>query len=296
MIWRNLLLCIWAALVNGSAAFVGNSGEQSSLFDDHHVVEKRELDPLTFAGPSIGAVEKLWDTINNDRDSSKIQLQIKNYSKYVLNIIFTERIRGETNQIPNLVEPGHMEAILAWGDWNYAPTEGIIGWSYRMADFCIIYWRVEHDRNVWRVPNRLGMGCFSTQSEAKSVADEIKDNKKQDEKNEKVEKLTWSYSHDDIQTLKHCEPTFCLQGSMPSTHQATVYVSLMPLSVSDWASETGISQEDVSNLNLTEYDINTDSTLGKTNHRAWYEPLLYTLAAVAFIGLIIFIICCIKKR
>ena len=284
------VVCIFAALFHESAAFVGKSGKQSSLFDDYHAVEKRELDPLALAAPSIDAVGKLWDTINNDRDSSKMQLQIKNYSKYVLNIIFTERIHGETNQIPNLVEPGHMEAILAWGDWTHAPTEGIIGWSYRMADFCIIYWRVEHDRNAWRVSNRLGMGCFPTQSDAKSVAEEIKDNNDRDEKNEKVEKLTWSYSHEDIQTLQHCEPTFCLQGSMPSTHQATVYVSLLPLNVSDWASETGISQEDISNLNLTEYDINTDATLGKNNDRAWYEPLVYTLAAIAIIIIMIVII------
>lgn len=280
-----------------SAALIRQTKNQTTVTvvtgDIIHDMMKRELDPMALAGPSVDAVSKLWDTINNDRDSAKIQLQIKNYSKYVLNIIFAKRIHGETDRVPNLIEPGHMEAMLAWGDWTHSPTEGVIGWSYRMSQYCIIYWRVEHDRNVWRVSNRLGMGCYPSQDAAQSIAEGIKKEIEAGHENKIVQGMTWTYTHDEVQTLKHCESDFCLQGSMPSTHQPTVYVSLLPLNVSDWASETGISQDDVTNLNLTKYESNHNAELRKVNHRAWYEPLLYSLAAIGFIaGVIVLAVCC----
>ena len=132
-----------------------------------------ELDPLVFAGKSIGSVAKLWDNNNNDRDSAKMQLKITNYSKHLLNIIFTIRIHGNVEEVPNFVGGGQMEAILAYGKGLYSPTEGLIGWSYRSQRFCLVYWRVQHDRNYCRDPNRLAMNCYATQTQAKTVAKAI---------------------------------------------------------------------------------------------------------------------------
>ena len=240
-----------------------------------------ELDPLVFAGESIGSVAKLWDNINDDRDSAKIQLKLTNYSKHLLNIIFTIRIHGNVEEVPNFVGGGHMEAILAYGKGLYSPTKGLIGWSYRSQRFCLVYWRVQHDRNYCRDPNRLAMNCYATQTQAKTVAKAIQEHHEEGNKNTAVSsKMKCTYSQDDIRTLKYCDDNFCLQGTIPTNHRPTLYVSVLPLNATDWASK--VSPEDIENLDFIEYNT-TNSTVCRENPKAVYEPFLYTLGAALLV-------------
>ena len=136
-----------------------------------HVIEKRDLKPPPLVGLSVEVVSKLWEGIISNPNSTSLQLQIRNYSKNKLNILFTKLISGQGNQLPNIIEPGHMEVMLAWNDDILFLSEGVLGWSYGQRSFCVLYWLVERDEYC------LSTECYSNLTDAENAAQKVERHK-----------------------------------------------------------------------------------------------------------------------
>ena len=280
-----------AVVVTSEALPSSNIQTTSGKAVNTHVIEKRDLKPPPLVGPSVENVSKHWEGIISTPNSASLQLQIRNYSKNTLNMLFTKRISGQGNQLPNIIEPGHMEVMLAWNDDIPSSSEVVLGWSYRQRKFCVLYWLVEQDEYC------LSTECYSNLADAENAAQQVERYKNGTNENEITSNMAQKCFHHDIDTLKYCEPAFCIQGTvtMLSTAHPVAHISIFPLNISDWANETGITQDDLSSLGLTNGLLR--KTLNPNKAEDYVEVVVYTLAAIAmFVIPIITAICCLERR
>ena len=269
------------------------SNNVTSMNGYSHDIVKRNLDIFSIVSSSAESVNKLWSNINNDRDSAKVKIELRNYSKYFMNIIFAKRIHGEMDRIPNFIEPGTCETMVGWGDGKFDPSEGVLGVMYHLTSYCLIYWRVEHERMVAREPNRIGVSCFDTNEEATDFANAIVDAKDEGHENKNVTSLQWTYAFNEIHSVQYCGEDFCFRGTMPSTHQPTVYVSLFPLVASDWYSYNNDTHDTIvdaiNSMNATVYEFDHEPSTRKALNKSWLEPLSYIGACLGSFLLFLFI-------
>ena len=87
---------------------------------------KRAINLPVSPGNSLSGIKKLWDAVPNDLYSSKIEISIKNFSKWLMSHISTTSDEGTVGVVSNLVAPGVQEAFIGYQS-SVAPISAQIG-------------------------------------------------------------------------------------------------------------------------------------------------------------------------
>ena len=87
---------------------------------------RRSINLPVSPGNSLAGIKKLWDAVPNDLYSSKIEISIKNFSKWLMSHISTTSDEGTVGVVSNLVAPGVQEAFIGYQS-SVAPISAQIG-------------------------------------------------------------------------------------------------------------------------------------------------------------------------
>ena len=194
---------------------------------------KRSINLPVSPGNSLAGIKKLWDAVPNDLYSSKIEISIKNFSKWLMSHISTTSDEGTVGVVSNLVAPGVQEAFISYQS-SLIPifdqaTKGSTTWRITLDNATFVDCKI-----AWNVPVTDPLGRRCKNSLHLSCSDK---------------EPTYSYSKGTIVSILHCyENLFCLRGIMPTTSEAIVYVSLFPKLRKRWwadSSSTTIDQHDI---------------------------------------------------
>ena len=209
---------------------------------------KRSINLPVSPGNSLAGIKKLWDAVPNDLYSSKIEISIKNFSKWLMSHISTTSDEGTVGVVSNLVAPGVQEAFISYQS-SLIPifdqaTKGSTTWRITLDNATFVDCKI-----AWNVPvtDPLGRRCKNSLHLSCSDKDP-----------------TYSYSATTIVSILHChENLFCLRGIMPTTSEAIVYVSLFPKFRKDWWADSSLTTIDQAHIDVlleeNEDDYDTDS-------------------------------------
>ena len=211
---------------------------------------KRSINLPVSPGNSLAGIKKLWDAVPNDLYSSKIEISIKNFSKWLMSHISTTSDEGTVGVVSNLVAPGVQEAFIGYQS-SVAPisaqaTKGSTTWRITLDNVTSVDCKI-----AWNVPvtDPLAIGGRCKNSLHLSCSDK---------------EPTYSYLETTIVSILHChEDLFCLRGIMPTTSEAIVYVSLFPKFRQDWWADPSLTTIDQAHIDVlleeNEDDYDTDS-------------------------------------
>lgn len=248
---------------------------QANFGDQEKARIKRNINLPVLAGHSLDLVKKLWDTVATGALNSKLELSIKNYSKWMISHVSSEVKEGSIGMVPNLIAPGVQESFVAWQPTIFTSTKGTTNWritvnktKYPAAPevMCAIDWNVPVG-GAFRSSNYLAINCTTS--------------------NPNTEDPEHSYAHGSIKSIFSCyKDLFCLRGIMPSHNQPTVYVSLFPRQSDDWAA--------VMDQNYIDSLFIRDSEGSQQEDKTVTSPILtwYIIGIVGGILAVIFFVFC----
>lgn len=271
------------------------TGSKNTLIEKFIEQEKGSTDLFARPGASLSLVSLFWESIGRSQYESKVQLVVTNFSKWPMIQVFSKIIKGQLNQLPNLIGPGLKEYALAWQDEFWSSSEGLITWAINGTSlkYCMVYWRVENSERHRRCRNRFGIGCFISRSKAMDVSLKIAEESESDAQNSAVaDNLDWTYSHKDSISLVHCTEEFCIQGLFSPNVQSLMHISLTPLLAKDWKASNGIKQYEIELLkNSTHIEINQQFGCD-TNYRV---VKIIVLACALLMVKIILLVCYLSR-
>ena len=181
-------------------------------------------------GTSLSAIKHFWETVSNNLYSSKTEIIIKNYSKWLMSHLSTTSVEGSVGIIPDLVAPGVQEAFITYQS-SIIPTS--IGATKGSTT-----WKITPSSQDY--PNTPNINCtvswnvrLLTLLAADVTTPYIY--------HVQGKEPTNSYSKATVVSVLHChEDLFCLRGIMPTDSEAIVYVSLFPKLRKDWWTDPSV--------------------------------------------------------
>ena len=154
-----------------------------------------------------------------------VHLYIENYGIWPLTNPKTVMNKGKMRYPPQAVLPGEREAMVMHKTaWAAEGCYGTVSWLLEGRRRAVVMWSAPFNHNFHS--NYLAVGILNDTNN-KATADDMYYKSGSFERGE---------YYKSTQSIRHCDPAFCIQGAMGTSHHPSIRISVYPTDPTNYAS------------------------------------------------------------